>query len=163
MDALEAMRTRRSVRVFDDRLVPKEKLQTIVDCARLAASARNEQPWEFVVVTDAETRWAIADATDFGKHIADAPACVAVLCRPTKYFLEDGSAATQNLLVAARAEGLASCWIAGDKKAYTATVLEIIGAPKDYKLISLVAVGFALDVPSPSKRPLREVLHWERF
>ncbi len=54
-----------------------------------------------------------AITTDYGKFFADAPVCVRVLCGDTKYCLEDGSAATENILLAARAHGLDSCWVAG--------------------------------------------------
>ena len=80
MDAIEALKTRRCVRSFKPDPLQKETLEDIIDCGRLAATARNEQPWEFVVVTDPAMRRQIADATDFGKFIANAPACIAVLC-----------------------------------------------------------------------------------
>ncbi|HPU99285.1 MAG TPA: nitroreductase family protein [Candidatus Hydrogenedentes bacterium] len=164
MDALEALRTRRSVRQYDtERGVADADLETLVDCARLAASARNAQPWEFVVVRDAATRAELARVATNGSFIADAPACIAVFCRKSDYFLEDGCAATQNLLVAARALGLGSCWVAGHRKPYADTVRKILGAPDDMLLISLVAVGYPLAVPSPVKRPLADVLHWEKF
>ena len=163
MDALEAMRTRRSVRVYDTRPVPREHLEALVDCGRLAATARNEQPWEFVVITDAVTRRRIAALTDHGRFLADAPACIAVFCRDGKYYLEDGCAATQNLLVAARAQGLGSCWVAGDKKEYVERVRDLLGVPGDCRLVSLVAVGYPGAIPQPAKRRLDEVLHWERY
>ncbi|MFP4501830.1 MAG: nitroreductase family protein [Candidatus Hydrogenedentota bacterium] len=163
MDAIEALRARRSVRAYKDTPVDSAHLETIVDCGRLASSARNEQPWEFVVVTDAEQRRRIAGATDHGKFIADAPACIAVLCKEADYYLEDGCAATQNMLVAARALGLGSCWVAGDRKPYAETVLRILEAPAGLHLVSLIAIGHPASVPTPVKRSLEEVLHWEHF
>jgi len=163
MDALEALRTRRSVRRYRDEPVAEEIIEDIVDCARLAATGLNEQPWEFVVVTDAAARAHLASLTDHGRFIADAPVCIVVLCRDGKYYLEDGSAATQNLLVAARAHGLGSCWVAGDKKPYADTVRQAVGAPEGHRLVSLVPVGYT-DAPSQAtKRALSEVIHWERF
>ncbi|HOV60095.1 MAG TPA: nitroreductase family protein [Candidatus Hydrogenedentes bacterium] len=164
MDTLEALRTRRSVRQYDpERKVSDADLETMVDCARLAASARNAQPWEFVVVREATTRARLAQLATNGAFIADAPACIAVFCRESDYFLEDGSAATQNLLVAARALGLGSCWVAGYRKPYADAVRQLLGAPDDMLLVSLVAVGYPRSIPSPMKRPLSEVLHWEKF
>ena len=91
MDALEALRTRRSVRRYDPaREIPRETLEQIVDCGRLAASARNTQPWEFVVVTDAARRADIAALAAHGRFIADAPACIAVFCRHRDHPPEDG-------------------------------------------------------------------------
>jgi nitroreductase len=163
MDAIEALKTRRCVRSFKPDPLQKETLEDIIDCGRLAATARNEQPWEFVVVTDPAMRKQIADATDFGKFIANAPACIAVLCEDGKYYLEDGSAATQNILVAARAHGLGGCWVAGDKKAYAPRICAMLGAPESCKLVSLIALGHPAEFPNIGKRTLDEVLHWEKF
>lgn len=163
MEAIEALKTRRSVRNYKPEQVSRELIAQIVDCGRLAASAINIQPWEFVVVTDPLKRKEIALATDYGPFIVDAPVCILVFCRDTKYFLEDGSAATQNMLIAAWALGLGSCWVAGDKKPYAETIRKMAGAPEGFKLISLIALGFPRDIPTPSKRPLSQVLHWEQF
>jgi nitroreductase len=163
MDALEALKTRCSVRVYQDRAVSCEILEDVVNCGRLAASAINIQPWEFVVVTDPELRRKLAATSDHGKFMADAPVCVVVLCQDTKYYLEDGSAATENILLAARAHGLGSCWVAGDKKPYAADICRLVGAPAGYKLISLVPIGYPAETLKPSKRPLSDVLHWEKY
>jgi len=163
MDALKALKQRRSIRSFQNRPVPKEILTDIIDCGRLAATARNLQPWEFIVVTEAETRKNIAQLTDYGKFIAQAPVCIAVFCQETKYYLEDGSAATENILIAAQACGLGSCWVAGDKKPYAEKIRCLLGVPENYRLVSLVALGYPAEKPLPSKRPLEEVLHWEKW
>jgi len=164
MDALEALQTRRSCRAFKPDPIEQAVVEQIVNAGRLAATARNEQPWEFVVVTDAETRRAIAETTDHGPFIAEAPVCIAVLASDTKYYLEDGSAATQNMLVAAHALGLGACWVAGDKKPYAANILKQLGAPAEMKLVALVALGRPSgEPPTPKKRPLADVIHWETF
>jgi nitroreductase len=139
-------------------------IEQIVDIGRLAATARNVQPWEFVVVTDGETRRKLAEISDYGKFIAEAPVCIAVFCEEGKYYLEDGSAATQNMLVAATAFGLGSCWVAGDKKPYVGKIGEILGVPGSKKLVSMVALGYAKSPPSMApKRSLGEVIHWEKY
>lgn len=143
--------------------MPKEILADLVDCGRLAATARGEQPWEFVVVTEPATLKWVAETTDYGKFIASAAACIAVICRDGKYYLEDGSAASQNILVAARAHGLGSCWVAGDKKPYAPDICRKLGAPEGYRLVSLLAIGYPGENPQRKKRPLEEVLHWEKF
>jgi nitroreductase len=163
MDTIEALKTRRCIRMYTEQKVPREILEDIIDCGRLAATARNEQPWEFVVVTDPERRRGIAQKTDYGKFIARASACVLVLCKDTKYYLEDGSTASQNMLVAARAHGVGACWVAGDKKEYADEIRKFIGAPQGYKLVSMIAIGYPAEEPQKPKRPLQEVIHWERF
>ncbi len=161
MEALEAIRTRRSVRKYKPDPVSRETLKALVDAGRLAPTARNEQPWEFVVVTDAQRRKRLATIATHGTFIADAPACIVVVCKPSDYYLADGSAATTQILLAATALGLGTCWVAGDGKDYAPAVLKAIGAPAKYKLISLIAVGYAAETPAPAKRGLSEVLHWE--
>jgi len=164
MEALEAIRARRSVRQFEGRPVSRDLLETLVDAGRLAPTANNIQPWEFIVVTDNSTRERIASATDYGKFIADSPAMIAVFCKETKYYLEDGCGATTNILLAAAALGLGTCWVAGDKKPYCNDISNILGLPTGFKLVSLIAVGYpAGPLPKIPKRALSELLHWDTF
>jgi len=116
MDAFEALKTRRSIRSFKDKPIPKDVIDKITDAGRFAATARNVQPWEFVVVTSRDTLKKLADLAENGRFIANAAACVVVFSSDTKYYLEDGCAATENIMLAARAEEVGSCWVAGDKK-----------------------------------------------
>ena len=163
MDALEALRTRRSIRKFRPEPVAHEAIEAVVDCGRLAASAINRQPWDFVVVTDETERRLLAEIADYGKFIAEAPVCIVVLCREGDYAVEDGAAATQNMLVAARALGLGTCWVAGHGKSYADGIRKMVGAPDSHIVISLIALGRPDQTPQPEKRPLKDVLHWDRF
>lgn len=164
MDALEAIKQRRSVRGFRPDPVERKLIEQLVDCGRLAPTAVAIEPWEFVVVTDEEMRTRIADTTDYGKFIAEAPACIAVFCKDTKYYLEDGCAATENILLATAALGLGACWVAGDKKRYADEVRRLLGVPEGYRLVSLLPVGYPADGPAAKrKRALDDVLHWEQF
>jgi len=163
MDAIEVLKTRRSVRAYRNEPVPKNILEDIIDCGRLAATANNIQPWEFVVVTEPALLRKLADLADYGKFIAQARACVVVLCNDTKYYLEDGSAATQNILLAARAHGLGSCWVAGDKKSYASAICRLVSAPSSCRLVSLIPIGYPAETPEKPKRRLSEVLHWENY
>jgi nitroreductase len=166
MDAFEALTTRRSIRHFTSEPVSRDQIEKIIDAGRMAASACNEQPWEFVVVTDAAVRAQLAELSIHGKFIAESPVCVVVFSKTWDYFLEDCCAATQNLLVAARALGLGTCWVAGDKKPTAPQICALLGAPEGFRLVSLIALGH-VDTTSrlrnPPKRALDEVLHWEKF
>jgi len=166
MAGLDLFRKRRSVRVFLEKPVAKSVLEDIVDAARLAPTARNVQPWEFIVVTGKGLLKDIAAITDHGKFIANAAACILVFCADTKYYLEDGCAATENMLLAAAASGLGSCWVAGDKKDYSGRINSLLSVPGSFKLVSMVAVGYPLageqKDPIP-KRGLAEVIHWDKF
>jgi len=115
MEAIKALKTRRCKRKFLPTPVPKKAIEDIIDCGRLAPSAVNIQPVEFIVVTKEEIRRKIAEMTDYGRFIAEAPVCIVVFSRQTKYYLEDGSAATENILLAAHAHGLGACWVAKRK------------------------------------------------
>ncbi len=163
-EVIRAIKKRRSYRSYQDKEISKDILEEIIDCARLAPSANNIQPWEFVVVTDKEILKKIASITDYGKFIKNAGACVIVLCKDTKYYLEDGSAATENILLAAESFGIGSCWVAGDKKHYCNKILELVGAPKGYKLVSILSLGYYDKEEKPhGKRALKDVIHWEKF
>jgi nitroreductase len=164
MDALEVFKNRISVREYSDRRIEKQVLEEIAGAGHLAATARNEQPWEFVIVTDREKIKELAGITDHGKFMSGAAASIVVFCKDTKYYLEDGSAATENILLAAAALGVASCWIAGDKKEYGAKIAKALGAPEGMKLISIISLGYAKITPAPcQKRPLEDMLHWEKY
>lgn len=89
MDAMECLKTRRSVRSYKTDPIDRATIEDIVDCGRLAATGMNLQPWEFVVITDPDMRRGIADITEHGKFIADAPCCIAIICENVKYFIED--------------------------------------------------------------------------
>jgi nitroreductase len=164
MDALEAINKRRSVRRYQSKTVSKEIIERIIDAGRRAPSAANVQPCEFIAVTDPSIRKRLADVADYGKFIAESPLCIAVFCKDTKYYLEDGCAATENILIAATALGLGTCWIAGDKKSYAENVREILEVPTGNKLVALISAGYSDDDGSArSKRVLKEVLHYEKF
>ncbi|MFH1619772.1 MAG: nitroreductase family protein [bacterium] len=164
MDALEAIKSRHSIRNFDGKPVKKEDIAILVDAGRTAPSALAVHPWEFVAVTGRESLTRLSEICDHGKFIKSAGAALVVLCADTKYFLEDGCASTENILVAASALGIGSCWVAGDKKDYAPKILEMLGAPEGFRLVSVIALGYSAEkVSGVQKRPLEEVLHWEKF
>lgn len=166
MDILSGIKKRRSIREYKDKAVPRTAIKKIVDAARFAPTARNEQPWEFVAVTDKELLKRIASITDHGKFIAGAGACIAVFSSDTKYYLEDCSAAMENAMLEASSLKIGSCWVAGDKKPYAPMINQLLGVPEKYKLAGLVSLGYPLTDKSfreTAKRDLDEVLHWEKF
>ena len=166
MDIWEVIKKRRSVREFKNKPVSSEILEKIIDAARFAPTARGVEPWEFIVITNIVTLKKIAALAENGRFISGAGACIAVFCSDTKYYLEDGSAATENILLAATALGIASCWVAGDKKVYCGEVSNLLGVPASYKLISLIALGYPESekvFKVAQKRSLSDLIHWEKF
>jgi nitroreductase len=165
MDFYDVVARRRSTRSFSGGTVETDALKRLVESGTKAPSANNVQPWEFVVVTEKERLARIAEIAPNGQFVRDAAACVIVLCKKdAKYYLEDGCAATENIILAATAEGLDSCWIAGDKKPYGEEIRGLLAAPADLTLVSMIAVGRGKSADEPPlKRPLREVFHRESF
>jgi len=164
MDAFDAIATRRSVRKYKTTPVPRELIEKVIDAGRRAPTAMNVQPWEFVVVTDQAMRESFAEICDYGKFFSNAPVCIAVLCKETKYYLEDGCAAIENMLIAAAALELGTCWVAGAQKSYAATIARKLNAPAKHKLVALVALGYPADSGNPTdKRPLNQVMHIEKW
>lgn len=165
MDIFEVIKERRSIRKYKKNVsIDKKILEEIVDAGKYAASARSEYPWKFVVL---ESRERIKQLTEIvgsnGKFMADASAAIVVICKDTKYYIEDGSAATQNMLLAAYAKGVGTCWIAGDKKDYCGKVLEFVNAPPGYKLVSIISCGIPDEKPVKPKPDLKDIMVWEKF
>jgi nitroreductase len=162
-NVLETMKTRRSIRTYTSQPVERHIIEEIVDCARLAPTAMNDQPWEFVVITTREDLHLIPQLLGHAEFIANAAFCVLVLARETTCAVEDCCAATENLLLAAEAHGLGACWVAGAQQAYAPVVAKAFGAAETHKLISIVAAGYPAERPEIAKRSLSDVLHWDRF
>lgn len=164
METFEAIAKRVSVRDYMNQPVSKPLLEKLVDAGRRAPSARAVEPWEFVVITKRAMLDELGGIISTGVFLKQATACIVVFCKDTKYYLEDGSAATENILLAAADLGLGACWIAGDKKEYCGEVSRLLDAPNALKLISLISVGWATrEARQQKNRSLEEVLHWEKF
>lgn len=161
MDALEAIKNRRSIRKYTGDVVPSSDLEEIVNAGRLAASGNNKQPWDFVIVTD---RLMIKRLSTAAKWSENAGAMIAVVLDPsTKYWIEDGSAAIENMLIAATALGYGSCWIQGNIQPYERNFKLLLNIPDDLNLLAIITVGVPVERVTKEKKDLSEVLHWETF
>ncbi len=164
MQTWEAISKRASIREYQPNPIEKEALKKLVDAGRRAPTARAVEPWEFVVVTQKDTLRQLGGIAENGRFIQDAAACIAVFSAETKYYLEDCCAATENILLAATELGLGACWVAGDKKPYVREVAELLKAPPNLKLISLIALGWPKkEIRQSKNRSLDSVIHWEKF
>ncbi len=154
MDIFEAIKTRRSVRRYvKNAEIPYSHLEQIAGAGRFAPSARSVNPYRFVIITGGERLTGLAGIIGSnGRFLNDASAAIITVCEDTKYYLEDGCAATENILLSAHAFGYGACWIAGDKKDYCADVLKFVNAPEGYKLISVISLGV------PDENPVKEKL-----
>ena len=164
MDFFETIKRRCSVRDYEDRNISKNDIEKIVDVARCAPSARGVEPWEFIVITESETLKNLAELAPNGSFLSKATAAIVIFCHDTKYYLEDGCAATENVLLGAAALGIGSCWVAGDKKDYADDVRKMLKVPENCRLISMIALGYFKNQSFCSKkRNLSEVIHWQRY
>ena len=161
MNALDAIRKRRSVRSFTGAAIARGDLEQIVDAGRQAPSGHNEQPWEFIVVTDHATIGHMKIAADW---IDTAGAVIAVVLDPaSRWWLEDGAAAVENMLIAATALGYGSCWLEGYTLAHEQELKALLHVPEEKRLLTLVPVGVPSAWPVKEKKPLADVIHWERY
>ena len=173
MDVLEAIKRRRSIRAFKEQPISDEEISKLVDAARWAPSAGNIQPWEFVIVRDQKIKHGLATAALDQTFIEEAPVVIVICANQmlsargygsrgvNLYCLQDTAAATQNLLLAAYALGLATCWVGAFEEEEARRILNI---PRGVRPVAIIPVGHAAEKPLVRlKRPLREIVHHETF
>lgn len=161
MDALEAIRKRRSVREYTGEAIPHDDLEKIVDAGRLAATGNNKQPWDFIIITDKEM---IEELRVAAKWVEKAGAIIAVVMDPSsRWWVEDGAAAIENMLIASTALGYGSCWLEGYTLIREEEFKALLEIPADKKLLTLIPIGVPVGWPTKEKKALKDVLHWERW
>lgn len=149
MSVLNAIRTRRSVRRYLSRNIPSEVKERLLESLRLAPSACNNQPWRFILVTDAQQREHVAQACKGQSWMAQAPLIVVGCGVPEAAYPRMGgygnsveidvTIALDHLTLAAAEHGLGTCWIgAFDEKA----VKTLLDVPEDVKIVALTPVGY---------------------
>lgn len=155
---LDLLMTRRSIRSYTERDVSEEDVETLLRAAMTAPSAGNEQPWHFVVIRQRETMEKIMKAHPYSKMLAQAPVCIAVLAdveleRHAGFWVQDCSAATMNLLLAAHALGLGAVWLGVHPMADRQKAMKgILGLPDAVRCLSLVPVGHPAASAAPANR-----------
>jgi len=163
MDLFDAIAQRASVRAYHPVDVPDDDLRRIVDAGRRAPSGGNRQPLHFLGITKRETLDALAPVQEaFGS----ASAAVGIVADPaaSRWWLEDASAAAQNMLLAITALGYASVWVEGTLLKQEAMAKDLLGVPTEQRLIILLPIGQAPQPPvQAEKKPLDEVLFRERY
>ena len=161
MDTFEVLHKRRSVRAYTGESIPRNDLETIVDAGRMAASGSNLQPWVFIVVTEKEM---ISKLCLAAAWMDKAAAIIAVVMDPSsRWWLEDGSAAVQNMQIAATALGYGSCWLEGRTRAHEGELKDYLGIPEEKRLMTLLPVGVPVEWPEKEKKALVDVMRWEKY
>ena len=167
MDILSLLKSRRSIRIYQDKPIPQDLLLQIVEAGRWAATAANLQPWHFVVVTDPETRKRIGEVARFffikSPHVEKAPV-VMVLgfdTRKGKYGRYDVTLAGGNMMTMATSLGLGTCWIGAFDEPKVKEILEI---PKSIEVIGLITLGYPDEKAEvPPRVELEKIVHWESW
>jgi len=173
LDVFEAIKGRRSVRAYTREEVPEEEVKKLIEAARWAPSAGNIQPWKFILIRKTETKRRLSDAALHQTFIEEAPVVIVVCADVARsswgyggrganlYCLQDTAAATENILLAAQASGLATCWIGAF---HEDEVARVVNTPKNVRPVAIVPVGHPAEKPrAPPKRSMREIVHYETF
>lgn len=158
MDTIEAIRTRRSIRRYTGEPVPDDALTDILQAAMSAPSAGNQQPWQFVIVTDRAVREQIPTFHPYAQMVPDAPVAI-VVCGDLRlesykgYWVQDCSAATQNILLAAHAKGLGAVWVGVyPKEDRVRRLQQLLELPKEVIPLALVPLGTPAERVPPANR-----------
>lgn len=161
MELFDAIRNRRTVRSFTGETIPRQDLEKIVDAGRLACTGRNLQPWDFIVVTRKETIDYFAQHTDW---MGNAAAVIAIVADPfSRWWVEDAAAAAENMLLAITALGYGGCWLQGVTMEREADYKALLSIPMRLRLFTIIPVGVSTEITSKDKKPIEQVLHWEKY
>jgi nitroreductase len=163
---LQAILARRSIRRFRPDPLPREMVEKLLDAAMAAPSGNNVRPWHFVVVQDAGRRRQLSQVHRWAYMVAEAPLAIAVCAdaSSTEFWLDDCSAATENILIAAQALGLGGVWIGIHQSAqYQEQVRQALGIPSRYTVHCLLAIGYPAEQKPPHGRHDPAKVHWETW
>jgi nitroreductase len=156
MDVFEAIGKRISIRNYESTPVPGEKLEKILEAARLAPSASNLQPRHFIVISDEERKKALSTGM-FSKFLRQAPVVIAACGdekKSPKWYPIDVAIAVENMVLAATGEGLGTCWIGSFDENKVRAVLKI---PANLRVVVLLALGYASGKEGLSYKVFRAV------
>jgi len=169
MNVMDAIRKRRSIRVYEEKPVEEEKLLAVLDAGRLAPSANNKQEWRYVVVRDPDLRRRLADATYDQGFVAGAPVVIACCAETDRRVMRCGQLAftvdvaisIDHMTLAAVELGLGTCWV-GSVSADM--VREALGIPPEIEFVQLLTLGYPKGRGRPTTRlALDDIVHWERW
>jgi nitroreductase len=168
---LQPILARRSIRAYQQKDVTDDQIQAMLDAAMAAPSAAAKDPWEFIVVRDAEMRGRIADGLPNGKMLAKAPVGI-IVCGDLhrahdgqlSYMLQDCSAAIENLLLAAHMLGLGACWLGVHPREERITHIQsLLAIPGGTIPVAGIAIGWPAEQHSPRTRFRAEAVHQEKW
>lgn len=170
MDVHDAIKRRKSVREYDDRPVPEDVLERVLEAGRLAPSAMNYQPWHFVVVRDPEKRRALSEGR-YAKFLAQSPVVIVGLgdkARSPEWHVVDTTIALQQMVLAATAEGLGTCWIGSFYEDRVRTTLDV---PERFAIVAMLALGYPKGghdirtepVSVKKRKALKQIVSYDKY
>jgi nitroreductase len=166
-DLIQTIFARRSIRKFTSEPVSEESIQTLLEAAMAAPSASNRKPWQFIVITERETLDALAESHRHGKMLFDAPLSIAVcgdLTEMERFWVQDCSAATENLLLAATALGLGAVWLGvHPREERVRAVRQILSLPDHITPLNLIAIGHPAEDKEARTQFDRARVHREKW
>jgi nitroreductase len=169
MDVYEAIKKRRSVRLYKDKEISEAVLNKILEAARLAPSAHNAQDYKLIIVKDNQKKQRLAKAGLWQKFIYQAPIIIAGVALDPKsdsssevpFYAVNLAIAFDHITLAAASEGLGTCWIGAFRQEEVKKILEI---PEKYKVVALMPLGFPDDKPNKkSRKRIKELICYEKF
>ena len=168
MTVFQAINSRRSIRKYKDKKVGEDKLERILEAARLSPSARNLQTWKFIVVREEETRKKLVEAIN-QPFVGQAPVILVNVATETEGIMRCGEArytvdlsiATAYMILQAQEEGLGTCWLGSFDQE---KVKEILSIPKEMKVVSISPLGYPDEAPDMRPRKeFEEVVSFDKF
>ena len=169
--AIENIMTRTSIRQYKDQPVEQEKIDIMLKAAMAAPTAVNMQPWHFIVIDDAKTIGLLS-----GKQPTNAPLMIAVCGDTDKttmpdgngklpdFWVQDASAATENLLLAAHALGLGAVWTAAyPSMERCAEIANVLSCPQNIIPLAIVRIGYPDESPEPKNKFKEENISYNKF
>jgi nitroreductase len=180
MEFTDVIKNRSSIRSYIDREVEEEKIQYILECARLAPSWTNKQCWRFIVVKNKDMVTELAKTSLINRWLKTAPIIIVACADPTEsgthngieYYTVDSSIAFEHLILAATNVGLGTCWIGGFDEEKVKTLLDI---PKRIRVVALSPLGYSSEKKSivdsafqmitkaKKRKSLEEIVHYNRW
>jgi nitroreductase len=164
MSLIEVVLSRKSIRRYEQKEIPRDVLDKILEAGRQAPSAANKQPWHFIVLTDSKIKRELSKGL-FNRFIKDAPVTVVGCAHKDliagKWSIVSTTITLQNMVIAAWALGVGSCWIGDFKEEKFKKLLSI---PENWNVVALVSFGYPAEKPhSRKKKSMEEIVGFNKF
>lgn len=166
-ELIKTIFARRSIRKYTAKPIGKKDIKTILQAAMAAPSSSNRKPWHFIVVTDRRKLDDLAKVHPYGKMLFEAPLCIAVCGDITispRSWVQDCSAATENLLLAATALGLGSVWLGVyPRESRVDPIRKVMNIPENIVPLNIVSIGYPAEEKEPRTQYDELRLHREHW